>query len=649
MMHNMTFICRILLICFISISLPSFSQSGNTIILHTDNEKARSLYLNALDMQKIRRFDLAIENLESAVKKDEMFEEAYLALIKNYELFGYRKKLEVLYVQIVKHLPETQLAAKAYLSRAEIHFDAGDLAAAEEEIDKAARLATTDLLLKTRALQLRQNVKFVKGEMGKVPENILMEPLSEELNKYQLQYFPAMTADENFLIFTARQGTHEMYDENIFVSRKMNGNWTSPQGISPLINGRENEGTSSINADARILVFTKCGSPEGQGSCDIFWSERVGNYWKAPKPLKEVNSPYWDSHPTLSADGRRIFFTSARPGGQGRMDLWCAEKDTNQVWHPPYNLGPAINTPYDEETPFLHANGQTLYFASDGHPGFGKVDLFYTRKTNGAWEKPTNLGKAINTPKDESGLFITASGKTGLFCLEERRERELVSSQIQIFRLPNSMQKGPSCTFLTGTVFDAVTKQRIQASIELVNLENNKSEFSMESDKDFGTYTAVVQVGKSYAMFVSKAGYLFNSASVTTDSMLHPEEGIKKDIYLEPIRKGASIVLNNLFFESAKSDLLTGSLMELRKIGRLMSLNPEMKIEISGHTDNVGKDSDNQILSQKRALAVIDHLGKQGILKTRLKAIGYGETNPLNDNSDEPKRLLNRRIEFKVL
>ncbi len=627
---------------------PVFAQPG-PMILHTENEKAKAYFIQAMDMQKIRRFDLAIEHLKDAIKKDEMFEEAYAALIKNYELFGYKKQLDLLYQQILKFLPETQLAAKAYLANAESHFESGNYTEAEIEIEKAARLATTDLALKTRALQIRQNVKFVKGESGKIPENLVMEPLSEELNKFQLQYFPAMTADENFLIFTARQGTHDMYDENIYVSRKMNGKWMSPQGISPLINGRENEGTSSINGDARILVFTKCGSPEGQGSCDIFVTERVGNNWKAPKPIREINSPYWDSHPTLSADGRKIFFTSARPGGQGRMDIWCAEKDTNQVWQPPYNLGPAINTPYDEETPFMHANGQTLYFASDGHPGFGKVDLFYTKKTNGTWDKPTNLGKAINTSKDESGLFITASGKTGLFCLEERRERDLISSQIQVFRLPVDMQKGPSCTFLTGTVFDAVTKQRIQASIELVNMQSSKPEFSMESDKDFGTYTAVIQQGTPYAMFVSKPGYLFNSSSVRTDSLPNPEEGLKKDIYLEPIRSGASIVLNNLFFESGKADLLPASLMELRKVGRLMSLNPAMSIEISGHTDNVGKDADNLLLSQKRAMAVIVHLGKQGISKTRLKSVGHGETKPLNDNSDEAKRLLNRRIEFKVL
>jgi OmpA-OmpF porin, OOP family len=637
-----------ILFLFFPAWLTVSGQSG-PLILHTENEKARAYFIQAMDMQKIRRFDLAIEHLKDAIKKDEMFEEAYSALIKNYELFGYKKQLDLLYQQILKYLPETQLAAKAYLSDAELHFESGNYTEAEIEIDKAAKLATTDLALKTKALQIRQNVKFVKGESGKIPENLVMEPLSEEINKFQLQYFPAMTADENFLIFTARQGTHDMYDENIYVSRKMSGKWMSPQGISPLINGRENEGTSSINADARILVFTKCGSPEGQGSCDIFITERVGNIWKAPKPIREINSPYWDSHPTLSADGRRIFFTSARPGGQGRMDIWCAEKDTNQVWQPPYNLGPTINTPYDEETPFLHANGQTLYFASDGHPGFGKVDLFYSKKTEGKWDKPTNLGKAINTSKDESGLFITASGKTGLFCLEERRDRDLISSQIQVFHLPVDMQKGPSCTFLTGTVFDAVTKQRIQASIELVNMQSSKSEFSMESDKDFGSYTAVIQQGTPYAMFVSKSGYLFNSSGVKTDSLLHPEEGLKKDIYLEPIRSGASIVLNNLFFESGKAELLPASLLELRKIGRLLSLNPTMSIEISGHTDNIGKDADNLLLSQKRALAVIEHLGKQGIAKTRLKSLGLGETRPLNDNGDDAKRLLNRRIEFKVL
>ena len=644
---------RLLRLFFVSIfalmvGVKAFGQEGN-MILHTDNEKAKQLFFKALDMQRGRRFDLAITSLEDAIKKDKGFEEAYNLLVKNYEMFGFREKLKKLYEQVLENMPESQLASKAYFAKAELSFESGDLKTAEENIEKAARLATNDLALKTKTLQLRQNIKFVIGEADKKPENLDLQPLSEELNRFQLQYFPALTSDENFLIFTARQGTHDMYDENIYVSRKVTNKWTAPQPISPNINTRENEGTSSINADARILVFTKCGSPEGQGSCDIFISERVGNAWKNPLPIREINSPYWDSHPTISADGRKIFFTSARPGGEGRMDIWCSEKDTNNKWQVPYNLGPTINTPYDEETPFLHANGQTLYFASDGHPGFGKVDLFFTRKKVKEWEKPQNLGKVINTSKDESGLFITASGKTGLFCVEERRDRELLSSEIRMFKTPVSFKNGPSCTFLTGTIFDAVTKQRIQAQVELINIENGKTEFSLESDKEFGSYTAVVQQKRTYGMFVSKPGYLFQSLSLPIDSLPNPEEGIKKDVYLEPIRTGASIVLNNIFFESGKSDLLPGSLIELRKIGRLLSLNPKMNIEVSGHTDNVGQDPDNLLLSQKRASAVVEHLAKQGIVKTRLKSKGFGETQPLNDNGDEGKRLLNRRIEFKVL
>ena len=624
------------------------AQPGN-IILHTENEKAKALYLKALDMEKIRRFDLAMEHLEDAIKKDDEFEEAYNQLIKNYEMFGFKVKLEKLHQEALKHLPLTQLAAKAHIGNAEIFFEKGDMNAAESEVDKSINQITTDLALKTRALQLRQNIKFVKGESGKIPENLVMEPLSDPLNKFKLQFFPAMTVDENFMIFTASRGIHQMYEENIYVSRKLNGVWLSPQSISPLINSPKNEGTSSINADARIMVFTKCGSPEGQGKCDIFMAERVGNNWKAPKPIREINSPYWESHPSLSADGRKIFFTSARPGGQGRMDIWCAEKDTNDKWQVPYNLGKNINTPYNEETPFLHANGETLYFASDGHPGFGKVDLFYTRKIGNEWIKPINLGKEINTPKDESGLFITASGKTGLFCLEERQDRELISSEIRMFKIPPTFNKGPSCTFLTGTIYDAVSKKRIEAQIELVNMATNKNEFSMQSDKDFGTYTAVLQQAKRYAMFVSRPGYLFHSLALNFDSVANPEEGLKQDVYLEPIRPGATIVLNNLFFESGKADLLPASLLELRKVGRLLSLNPTMKIEISGHTDDVGKDTDNQLLSQKRAVAVVEHLVKQGIVKLRLKSIGLGETKPLNDNADEGKRLQNRRIEFQVL
>ncbi|HRH34261.1 MAG TPA: OmpA family protein, partial [Catalimonadaceae bacterium] len=210
-------------------------------------------------------------------------------------------------------------------------------------------------------------------------------------------------------------------------------------------------------------------------------------------------------------------------------------------------------------------------------------------------------------------------------------------------------RSGPVCTYLSGSIFDAVTKKRIQATVELVNMETGKTEFSMPSDKDFGTYMAVIKLNKPYGLFVSQTGYLFHSQVLHSDSLKAVEEGLKQDVYLEPIRTGASIVLNNLFFESGKADLLEASLVELRKVGKLLRLNPAMKIEISAHTDHVGTDNDNLQLSQRRAQAVVDNLIRQGIQKTRMIAKGYGESKPLNDNSTEEKRSLNRRIEFKVL
>lgn len=615
--------------------------------LHTQNEKARTYYLKASEFHKTRNFNAALENLEDALKKDPQFDEAYALLVRIQELL-LPEKLGSTFERILKHIPESPVAAKAWFARAEKDFAAGNLESARESAEQSIRLSK-DLGQKTKAMQLRQNIQFVKGELVKIPDSLVMEPLSEELNRFPLQYFPALTVDENFLIFTARKGTHPDYDENIYVARRKGEGWTAPQGISPLVNSERNEGTSSINADARVLVFTKCNAPDGQGSCDIYLTERVGNNWKEPVPIRAVNSPFWDSHPSLSADGRTLYFTSARPGGQGRMDIWCAEKDSLNVWQPPVNLGPVVNTPFDEETPFLHANGQTLYFASDGHPGFGKVDLFSTRKSEKGWNKPLNLGKAINTHRDESGLFITANGRTGLFCIEERRDRELLASEIRIFRVPDGFYTGPSCTFLTGTIFDAVNKNRIQATLDLVNLETGKTEFSMESDKDFGSYTIVLQVGVPYALFASKPGYLPGSFSVRVNADSVRPEGIRRDMNLEPIRPGASITLQNLFFESGKADLLPASLGELRKIGRFLRLNPALKIEIGGHTDDVGQDADNLVLSQKRARAVVDHLQKQGILKERLSSKGFGETQPRFGNTTEEGRAKNRRIEFRVL
>lgn len=626
---------------------PSFAQPN--VLNQTASEKARNFYMKGIEMKSARRFDLAIEAFKDAIAKDKNFEAPYAQLVVIYDMFGFKDKLEKLQQDILDNIPDSPLSGKALFQQAERFFESDQLDQAEVKVANALKISGLDPGIRSKTEMLARNIAFVRSQINVPFGQIQPEPLSNQLNRFPLQYFPAMTADENFIIFTARRSIHELDDENIFVSRKIKGEWTAPQSISPLVNGRENEGTSSINADARIMVFTKCGSPEGQGSCDIFMTERVGNQWKEPRPIKEINSSSWDSHPALSPDGRTIYFTSSRPGGIGKMDIWAAEKDSNGVWQPPFNLGRDINTPFDEETPFIHANGQTLYFASDGHPGFGKVDLFWTQRNKAGWEVPKNLGKSINSHKDESGLFITASGKTGLFCVEERRDRDLISSQIQIFSVPKGMMFGTVCSHLSGTIFDAVSQQRIPATVELVNMETGKTEFCMPSDAEFGSYTAVVKVGTSYGLFVSKPGYLFHSQVVKIDSILQDGQGQKQDVYLEPIRQGASIVLNNIFFASGKSDLLNASIVELRKVGRLLSLNPKLKIEISGHTDDVGKDADNLILSQKRAQAVVDNLVKQGIAKGRLLAKGYGENKPLNDNSDEDKRSQNRRIEFKVL
>lgn len=619
------------------------------VLNQTASEKARNYYMKGIEMKSARRFDLAIEAFKDAIAKDKNFEAPYAQLVTIYDMFGFKEKLEKLQQDILANIPESPLAGKALFLQAQQFFESDQLDQAEEKANAALKISGLDPGIKMKTEMLARNIGFVRSQLAVPYGQIHPEPLSNQLNRFPLQYFPAMTADENFIIFTARRSTHELDDENIFVSRKIKGEWTAPQSISPLVNGRENEGTSSINADARIMVFTKCGSAEGQGSCDIFMTERVGNQWKEPHPIKEINSSSWDSHPSLSPDGRTIYFTSSRPGGIGKMDIWAAEKDSNGIWQAPFNLGKDINTPFDEETPFIHANGQTLYFASDGHPGFGKIDLFWTQRKKSGWEVPKNLGKSINSHRDESGLFITASGRTGLYCVEERRDRDLISSQIQIFSVPEGMMFGTVCSHLSGTIFDAVSQQRIPATVELINMESGKTEFCMPSDGEFGSYTAVVKVGTSYGLFVSKPGYLFHSQVIKIDSLLKDGQGQKQDVYLEPIRQGASIVLNNIFFASGKSDLLNASIVELRKVGRLLSLNPKLKIEISGHTDDVGKDADNLILSQKRAQAVVDNLVKQGIAKGRLLARGYGENKPLNDNGDEDKRSQNRRIEFKVL
>jgi OmpA-OmpF porin, OOP family len=618
-------------------------------VLSTKSKKAIELYTEADNYRVRGQFSQAINFLTQAIEKDKKFFEAYYRLgIVYMSLKDYQKAVD--YFEKGLSLTKDPKKQKVFwYDMGESYFTQGNYAKAEEYITAYLKEELANRQKIDRAKLLLRNITFAKENRDKASA-YNQRKLSDTVNGFVLQYFPVLTADQQELIFTRRLGGGPNDDEDLVISKKTsNGRWGTPQSISENINSRLNEGTCTISADGRKLIFTSCVGRDGYGSCDLFESKKIGERWTEPKNLGiGVNSAEWESQPSLSADGRTLYFVSDRRGGLGRRDIWVSTLNDKGQWTRAKNAGKSINTVYDEISPFIHVNNRTLYFASNGLTGFGGYDIFYIeRDTSMTWSAPQNIGAPINNHEDQFSLFITADGKKGYYSHEEVRDAGYSVSFIYEMEIPEDQQIRFKSNYVKGVVRDKVTGQPLLAKIELINLQKNEAESLVESDSVTGDYLIVLTQGAEYALYVNKKGYLFQSLNFNY-SEIRNYEPIVVNIDLEKAQKGTIAVLQNIFFDVDKFDLKDKSITELQKINRFLTENPHVKVEIGGHTDNSGAAAYNKQLSEKRAQSVYDYLIKEGIDPGRLARKGYGSESPLADNNTEEGRQKNRRIEFKI-
>lgn len=622
----------------------------------TTSKKAIKYYENAENLFRARQFDDAVKELKKAIKADNNFAEAHFKLATTYQLFQeYMLSFEC-FKNTVKASPDAPKFKNAHYQLAWFYLKEGNY----EEAKKAGEqfLILSDKTPDKNIENIKKLIidcNFAKEAM-KNPFSFQPKLLPNPLNQFFLQYFPAITADQKMLVFTARKSEKRGDDdENLMVSYQNEPDkWTNPKSISVNINTEMNEGTASISADGKVLVFTACNERGGKsirdiyGECDIFISYKTGEDWSMPENLGAVvNSRNWDSQPTLSADGKVIYFVSNRTGGKGGRDIWVTKKGEDGKWSAPENLD-TINTNKDEVSPFIHPDGKTLFFSSAGYEGLGGYDLYKTEKINKQWIKPQNLGYPINTHQDELALFLTADGQKGYYSIDKNLGRKELSSLLYVFDVPQSIQPKQKSNFVKGIVYDAKTKEKLGSTIDLFDINEKTKLASTSSDAKNGDYMIVITEGSEYALEVHKKGYAFKSMSFnyTETKEMKP---IEIDIPLEPITKGTVFRLNNIFFDYNKFQLKDKSKTELDELIKFMKDNADIKGEISGHTDNIGKAEDNITLSLNRAKSVYEYLIDNGIDKTRLTFKGYGATKPDFSNDNEENRAKNRRIEFKIL
>ncbi|MEZ4920529.1 MAG: OmpA family protein [Saprospiraceae bacterium] len=654
------------LFCVLTLLLvvPSALQSQDFHTIETTNSKAKKKFDDAKKHIQQRQTALAQGSLEQAIQQDSFFVEAWLLMGETYVDLENYHYAELMFQRAVDIAPDFDPLIYYRLGTMEWYLEA--YSDAKEHLEIFLNKNTEEGLSSKKAASMLARVDFILDAL-KNPVPFDPHPLDTTVNSQYDEYFPVLTADGKTLIFTRRipvrieEGTHMVISDENFYSSTLDedGNWQQAVELAG-VNTRQNEGAQSISPDGSWLVFTACNrrGDGSQGSCDLYWSQKKETGWTEPRPFSAtINSRDWDSHPCISADGKSIYFSSGRKGGQGNADLWVTYRQSDGKWTEPANLGPTINTSGTEDSPFFHPDGKTLYFSSNGHVGMGNQDLFMTRlQDDGSWSKPINLGYPINTKYGEQTMCVALDGKTAYYSVEKEPGKGNID--IVRFTLPEAVRAQPA-TYLKVRVRDARTGYPIKAAVKLRNLTRDEL-FAYKFTANDGTLLVCIPAGHDYGMHVSKEGYLFHSEHFSLTGQSSFEKPFLLTIDLEPIDEevagsdtpppaGQPIVLQNVFFETASATLLDASKFELDALRDLLNEHPRLRIRINGHTDSVGSDSDNQTLSENRAASVRQYLIDQGIAADRLESAGFGETAPVADNGTEEGRARNRRTEFEII
>lgn len=604
----------------------------------TKDKKADYYFGEALKTFQVGDFQKAAGYVDKALALDPNFIDAWMIKAEMKSQDEKYKEALAIYDKIKAINPEFPMS---YYGSAKVCFELEEY---EASYDNATKFLTyPDYFRKKETItRIYNNAAYAK-EAKKQPVKFEPKNLGNMVNSPDNEYFPGIPADDQTLIFTRLINGR---NEDFYMSNKQNGEYTLARNLGEPINTELNEGTVSLSADGQYIFYTACNREGSFGSCDLYLSRLDGYTWSEPINLgPPVNTRAWESQPSLSFDGKTLYFSSNRPGGYGNYDIWYTTFKEGR-WTPPVNLGPEINTPGDEQSPFIAKDDQTLYFNSTGHPGMGGVDLFISRKAStGKWGKPENLGYPINSGKDETCLVIASNGVDAYIAREGADSR----GGLDIYSFELYEKARPQSTgYVKGVVFDAVTRKKIAAKIELIDLETGKSVVEAYSNKATGEFLVCLQANKNYAFNVDQKGYLFFSENyqVNNANSLTPQN---VEVALQPLAAGSKMILKNIFFDTDKFSLKPESKSELTKLVQFLTTNPNVKIEVGGHTDNTGDANKNTLLSENRAKAVKEYLVSNGIKAERVSTKGYAATQPIADNKTPEGRSLNRRTEVKLI
>lgn len=644
-------------------SLFSFAQEKQECQKKTTNKKAMKLFEKA---KKEMNFNKCKELVEAATEEDPQFGEAYLFLAKRAKRLAEdappinRKGIEAL----------QQATVEAYKKLIEVcpdysplpYFDLGTYYYYKEKYDEALpylkKISTFEKAKDGQVAFADSLIKMAKLFKNKVPFNPI--PV-QGICSTKDEYLPIISPDNELAFYTRRYDKLSRGDylptsveEFTFSTRDSSGIFDKGELMPYPFNMNNNEGGATVSVDNNHLFFTIC-RQEGIGknrfiNCDIYYADYKNGAWSEIKNMGPVvNDPKaWDSQPSVSSDGKTVYFASNRDSLNG-SDIYKIVKDSAGKWTAPVKLGTAINTKGNEKSPFIHADSKTLYFSSDGRPGMGGFDIFFSKlDSSGNWGTAQNIGYPINSESDDIGFFVSTDGKTGYFASNKLKGKDSKGGW-DVYSFDLYEKARPSkVLFVKGELKkDERDTNPPVANVILKNTKTNQVT-NVDVDTATGKYVAVTNFDNDYILTVKRKEYAFESQYISLKDTLFCKPKTV-DLSLEKVEVGKSFTLNNIYYETNSAELKGESVFVVKEFIDFLKENPRIKVQINGHTDNIGADNDNMALSTDRAFTVYDLCLQNGIAKTRLSFKGFGKDKPIATNDTDEGRAKNRRTEFLIV
>lgn len=616
------------LTCVIFCSTSLLGQSKQAL----QNYEAGLRALENKDIQK------AIQLFSSASEKDNQYIDPLIALFQTYQDTR-NFKLAIDRFEQIKKI-DSSASVPFIVKQATALASLGQYNAAKDVLDPYIINNTLPSYLKEKANALMEICKFAIAQ--KNAAEITIQNMGDSINSAASEYFPTVSIQDSLFLFMRRLNLSR---EDIYSSNMGTGGFSTAQPLSDTLNFAAKKGSMSLSADLQTLYYAADYAEQGYGRYDLYKVQRTPWGWSKPKNLgQRINSDYWDSAPSIAPDGNSIYFASNRPDGYGGIDIYVAYKNEKGYWEDAINLGPTINTKGDDQTPFIHADNQSLYFSSNGHPGFGGADFYVSRKKiDGSWTTPLNLGYPINTYDNEGSIAVASNGVSAYIASDRADSR----GELDIYKITLAENTRAHKTwYIKGEIVDAKSNKTIAADVNIVDPASGYPLLEMQVDS-IGKFLLSLPYFDSLGLKIMSKDHDYITRILPIDSV-KAMAGKTFNFALTPIEKVFTKIFNQVYFESSSAKLQSISRVELDALVTYLTNTKHATILIEGHTDNTGSVAQNNLLSLQRAESIMQYLVSKGVAGNRIQAKGLGSSMPIADNSTAAGRAKNRRTSFTI-